>query len=222
MGIITVKKAKELLWLGRYSERVYTTIRTFFVGFDRMIDAPENLYVEFCKRIDVPDVYGSKDTFIRRYPFDLDNPDSILSNLYRAYDNGVLLRNEIGTETLAYIELAIADMKKAKFSNAPLIEMQSVLDHLLAFWGCVDDFIDDYKVRDMIKTGRRIERVDLYLRFEMPVESILREITKLKSRIEKTELWYEKSTLDSLLSMAQDDQIDYREGVRKIETMVEM
>ncbi|MDO5291788.1 MAG: alpha-E domain-containing protein [bacterium] len=222
MGIITVERAKQLLWLGRYSERVYTTVRTFFVGFDRMIDEQEDSYITFCKRIDVPDVYGSKEIFLSKYPFDLTNPDSILSNLNRAYDNAIILRNEIGSETLAYIEMAIYDMKKAQISKAPLIEMQSVLDHLLAFWGCVDDYIDDPKIRDIIKTGRRIERIDLYLRFELSNSSILRELTKLSSRIKKTELQYDKEQLDQLLLHAQNDTINYRQAISKIEGIVEM
>ncbi len=222
MGIITVEKAKDLLWLGRYSERVYTTIQTFFIAFDRLIEAEEEKYKEFCKRVDVPDVYGSKEVFLKNYPFDRDNPDSILSNLYRAYDNAVFLRHEIGSETLAYIELAIYDMKKAKDSKAPLIEMQTVLDHLLAFWGCVDDCIDSSNVRDMIKTGRRIERLDLYLRFEMDNDLLHREVTKLKSRIERTELKYDKEKLEYLVTMIEENHINYHEGVREIESLVEM
>lgn len=201
---------------------MYTTIRTFFVGFDRLIDETEYSYQEFCRRIDVPDVYGTKEEFLKRYPFDTENPDSILSNLYRAFDNAVVLRNEIGSETLAYIEMAIYDMKKARISNAPLIELQSVLDHLLAFWGCVDDYIDDACIRDIIKTGRRIERIDLYLRFEHNKDAILRELMKLQSRIAKTALSFDHSLLDSILQEVEQSPIPYRNALQKIECMVEM
>ena len=34
MGIISVENADHLYWLGRYTERVYTTIRVFFHIFD--------------------------------------------------------------------------------------------------------------------------------------------------------------------------------------------
>ena len=161
MGIISVEQTNRLFWLGRYSERVYTTLRLYYNSFDMMIDEITDSYTEFCRMVDIPDVYGSKEVFKENYPFDEDNPDSIFSNLNRAYDNAIVLREEIGSEALSYIQLAIYDMNKAKISRAPLIEMQRVIDNILAFWGIVDDSIDSEQVRNIIKTGKRIERIDL-------------------------------------------------------------
>ena len=45
------------------------------------------------------------------------NPDSIISNINRAYDNAIVLRESIGSETLSYIQLAIYDMNRAKLSS---------------------------------------------------------------------------------------------------------
>ena len=123
MGIISIEQKDRLYWLGRYSERVYTTLRLYSRSYDTMIDEITDSYQEFCKMIDIPNVYSSKDDFRKKYPFDETNPDSILSNLNRAYDNAIVLRESIGSETLSYIQLAIYDMNKAKVSSAPLIEM---------------------------------------------------------------------------------------------------
>ena len=95
MGIISVDRADRLFWLGRYTERVYTTIRLYSDSFDELIDGIADNYVDFCKMIDIPDVYGSKEVFEEKYPFDETNPDSIISNLNRAYDNAIELRDEI-------------------------------------------------------------------------------------------------------------------------------
>ena len=84
MGIISVEQTNRLLWLGRYSERVYTTLRLYSNSFDMMIDEITDSYAEFCKMIDIPDIYGSKAVFKEKYPFDEENPDSIFSNLNRA------------------------------------------------------------------------------------------------------------------------------------------
>ena len=142
MGIISVEQASRLYWLGRYTERVYSTIRMFFKSYDRMIDTDDNCYKEFCASVDIPDIYESKEEFLKRYPFDETNPDSIISNLNRAYDNAIVLRENISTEALSYIQLAIYEMCKAKESSAPLFELQHVLDEILAFWGNIDDRID--------------------------------------------------------------------------------
>ena len=107
MGIISIEQADRLFWLGRYAERVFTTLNLFFRSFDRMIDRNNDNYIDFCKNIDIPNIYSSKDDFLRRYPYDSENPDSIISNLNRAYDNAIVLRESIGSEALAYIQLAI-------------------------------------------------------------------------------------------------------------------
>ncbi len=107
MGIISVEQTNRLFWLGRYSERVYTTLRLYFNSFDSMIDKSAYDYKDFCRMIDIPDIYGTREAFREKYPFDESNPDSILSNLDRAYDNAVVLREEIGSETLSYIQLSL-------------------------------------------------------------------------------------------------------------------
>ena len=126
MGIISVDQADRLFWLGRYSERVYTTLRLYSKSFDSMIDEIADSYQSFCKMIDIPDIYGSKEVFQKAYPFDEANPDSIISNLLHAYDNAIVLREEIGSETLSYVQLAVYDMNRAKISRSPLIDMHRV------------------------------------------------------------------------------------------------
>ena len=51
MGIITVDKSDHLFWLGRYTERVYTTLKYYFQSADKMIDANPEYYGEFCRKI---------------------------------------------------------------------------------------------------------------------------------------------------------------------------
>lgn len=133
MGIISVEQANRLYWLGRYTERVYTTLRIYSRSFDMMIDEITDSFQDFCNSLDIPNIYISKEDFTRRYPFDAQNSDSIISNLNRAYDNAIVLRESIGSEALSYIQLAIYEMNRAAESNAPLIEMQRIVDNILAF-----------------------------------------------------------------------------------------
>lgn len=220
MGIISVEQTNNLLWLGRYSERVYTTLRLYSNSFDIMIDEITDSYKKFCEMIDIPDVYGSKEEFQRNYPFDETNENSIISNLNRAYDNAIVLREEIGSEALSYIQLAIYDMNKAKFSKAPLIEMQHVIDNILAFWGIADDSIDSSQVRNIIKTGKRIERVDLYARLGIKRSELIREIGRLAPRLEKSGMAYRKDKIDILKSLAQEEEINYYRMVYEVESIL--
>ena len=220
MGIISVDRADRLFWLGRYTERVYTTIRLYSDSFDELIDGIADNYVDFCKMIDIPDVYGSKEVFEEKYPFDETNPDSIMSNLVRAYDNAIELRDEIGSEVLSYIQLAIYAMNKAKISNAPLIELQYVIDNLLAFWGIVDDDIDSEMTRNMIKVGRRIERIDLYGRLHHTQKELQRQVARLIPRVERSGLAYDRDSLMLLKALVEDGEIDYYKIVSVAESIV--
>lgn len=220
MGIISVGQTNRLLWLGRYSERVYTTLRLYSNSFDTMIDEIADSYAEFCKMVDIPDIYGSKEVFREKYPFDGENPDSILSNLNRAYDNAIVLREEIDSEALSYIQLAIYDMNKARISRAPLIEMQRVIDNILAFWGIVDDSIDSEQVRNIIKTGKRIERIDLYARLGIERKELVREINRLVPRIARSGMEYREDKINVLKELVAEPEINYYRIVYEVETIL--
>lgn len=220
MGIISVEQANHLFWLGRYTERVYTTLRFYFPRFDSMIDETVDSYQAFCESIDIPNIYSSKEDFLRRYPFDADNPDSIISNLNRAYDNAIVLRESIGSEALSYIQLAIYDMNKAAVSKAPLIELQYLLDHILSFWGIADDQIDSEQVRNMIKAGKRIERIDMYARLKVSGEELVREVCRMIPRVERSGLVYDKEKLGQMKSLVENPDLDYYKIVSNVEAIV--
>ncbi len=102
MGIISIKSTDNLFWLGRYVERVFTTLRVFSEYYDKMIDKDENAYIDFCNKLGIENTYSYKQEFITKYLFDENDPNSVMSNLLCAYDNAVVMRNEISSETLSY------------------------------------------------------------------------------------------------------------------------
>ena len=221
MAILSAEHTNQLYWLGRYSERVYTTLREYAKRYDSMIELKDEDYSEFCRAQDIPNIYTSKEDFIRRYCFDDGDPNSIYSNLIRAYDNAIVLREEIGSETLAYIQLAVYAMNKAKISEAPLIQLQRVVDNIVAFWGMADDAIDNEAVRSMIKLGKRIERIDLYARMNMSPEELRREMKRLNLRINRTGLSYSTKKLAHLNYLVEMDDIPGNMVVEEIETLID-
>ena len=220
MGIISVEQADHLFWLGRYTERVYTTLRLYFPRFDSMIDETADSYQTFCESIDIPNIYSSKEDFLKRYPFDVENPDSIISNLNRAYDNAIVLRESIGSETLSYIQLAVYDINKAAVSKSPLIELQYLIDHIVSFWGIADDQIDSEQVRNMIKAGKRIERIDLYARLKASQEELVREVCRMIPRVERSGLVYDRDRLEELKRLVENPDLDYYRIVTNVETII--
>ncbi|MGN0513018.1 MAG: alpha-E domain-containing protein [Lachnospiraceae bacterium] len=220
MGIISVEQADRLYWLGRYTERVYTTLKMYSKSFDTMIDEITDSYEEFCKDIDIPNIYKDKEDFKKRYPFDPENPDSIISNLNRAYDNAIVLRESITSESLAFIQLAIYEMNKAAASRSPLIELMRVNDNLLAFYGIIDDQIDSENVRNIIKAGKRIERVDLYARLGVGRKELLREVHRMIPRVERSGLEYSKDKLKAVTALVEQENIDYYKIVDAVESIL--
>ena len=205
MTVLSHENSDRLLWLGRYSERVYTNLRSFAEKFDAMTGASD---------------YESKQAFTKNYCFDKNNPESIHFGLLRAYDNAIVLRDEIGSETFSYIQLALYEMNNAENSAAPLLQLQKVIDNIVAFWGMADDRIEDESIRGIIKLGKRIERVDLYARMKMSNNDICREVRRLSYRIAKTGLNYDKNNLAQINVIAKKENIDYAEIVRLVESLI--
>ena len=217
MGIISVEQLDRLYWLGRYVERVYTTTCLYSTRYDIMIDGDSASYADFCKNLDIPNIYTSAEDFRYTYAYSDKDENSIFSNLNRAYDNAIELRETIGSEALSYIQLAIYDMNKAKISDAPLIELQKVMDNLHAFWGVIDDEVDDDSCRNTMLIGKRVERIDLYGRLKLDQKAMVREVQRLSARIDRSAIHYQKSILDELLRLVNSETLDYYQIVQDVE-----
>ncbi|MDO4483009.1 MAG: alpha-E domain-containing protein [Clostridia bacterium] len=220
MGIVSTVNTDKLYWLGRYSERVYTTIRLFGESFDKIIDGDNEHIRLFCDSLDIPCDYTNPEDFVERYLFDAANPDSVISNLTRAYDNAMTLREEIGSECISYIQLAIYVMARLQGDESPMLGLQKILDHILSFWGLADDMIPDENVRNIIKTGKRVERLDLYARLHRPAGDIRREVHRLSVRISRTNLKYDSAHILKLNALAESDAVDYPAVLHLVEQLV--
>lgn len=220
MGIISVENTDRLYWLGRYTERVYTTIKVFEKRFDSMIDLDDLEYEKFCESQDIPNIYKSKEDFVARYCFSGEDENSIYSNLMRAYDNAVVLREEIGSESLSYIQLAIYAMNQAAISRSPIIGLQHVTDNIAAFWGMTDDDIEESSIRNMIRVGKLVERIDLYSRLKIFPEKIRKETRRLTNRIDKSTMRYNHKILAHVNYLVQLDELPFETLTEEIEKLV--
>ena len=222
MGIVSLTNTDKLYWLGRYSERVYTTIRLFGESFDHLIEGDVQSISAFCASLNIPNIYVSGDDFVERYLFDAENPDSVFANLTRAYDNAMTLREEIGSECVSYVQLAIYAMNSLRGSENPMFGLQKVVDDILAFWGLSDDIIPDENVRNIIKVGKRVERLDLYARLKLPKKDILREVRRLAVRISRTNLQYAQADIERLTALATAEKTAFDEIVALVDGLVKI
>lgn len=204
INTISAEQADRLYWLGRYVERVFSTLRLFNRSLDRMIDQNGDDYVDFCRRLSIPsEIYAGPEDFETRYLFDPANPDSIYANLSRAYDNAIVLRNFITTETMAYIQLALDQLQHGARADSAFLETQRVADWLLAFWGSVDDRVADVERRDLMKVGKYSERLDLLIRLDFPEYAVEALLPRLLSHTRRVEALLEKPVLEELRQMTE-------------------
>lgn len=208
MGAFTIEKANNLYWLGRYIERVFISITAYQDIFDRMIDGDQNAYHTFCKQLDIDDFYFNDAHFITSYLYDQENPDSIVSNLLRAYDNAVVLREEITSATLSYIQLASNVFEKMEFSEAPVLQLQRIKDDIFAFWGSVDETVDEIE-KNIIKCGKYVEQVDMYFRLGYDQNKLEKSISQLNYRILGLEKVFELEKTNQLLIEKTANYLDF-------------
>ena len=201
MGIISIKSTDNLFWLGRYIERVYTTLKIFTEYYDRMIDKDEKYYEDFCSKLGIANKYSYKQKFIRNFLFDENDPNSVMHNLLAAYDNAVIMRNELSSETMSYVQMAVDALEKDKYSNAPILKLQQVFDYIFAFWGSADDYVESETSRNILKFGRSVERLDLYTRFSYPPELVKKEFSILLNRLYKVGIECNVDATDRLISI---------------------
>ncbi|MDR0219932.1 MAG: alpha-E domain-containing protein [Lachnospiraceae bacterium] len=183
MGIISVDHSANLYWLGRYAERIYTTLYTFFGYYDKMLDQDKNCYKTFLKKLDIKDIYGDCDRFIRGYLYSegVEEPDdnSVDAAFDYLLDNALVLRHVIGSESLGYIHLATDAFRYSGHASHLRLALMPVLDYLLAFWGSIDDKLAHTEEGDILKCGKLIERLDLYFRFSYSHKRLRPEYDKL-------------------------------------------
>ena len=212
---ISSAKASRLFWLGRYAERVYLTLHMLRKHFDIMIDEDKDSYIVFCTKMGIENKYRSAEDFTKRYLFDLSNPESVINMLERVKDNAMMLREEIMTETLCYIELSIAHMNKPEVQNRGIEGLQRITDYMLAFWGSIDERIVNNQIRHSIKFGKYLESLDMHIRFDYPFNRIEEIFERMLHPIEKECYICDEMTLVTLKQHLTFD--DYKNiGVLKL------
>ncbi len=183
MGAITGININNLFWLGRYVERVFTTLNSFFKYADRFIEGGQAAYEKYLADINVPDIYKDSEDFFDRYVFDMSDENSIISNLDRALGNGIVLRDEIKTPSLSYLQMAMDKFKACRGTNKIRYDMLPVRDALYAFWGSIDNNMTNPDALRIIHLGKSVERVDMYLRLGYPSDDIFIQLDNLLKHV---------------------------------------
>lgn len=199
MDFISLSKSNRLFGLGRYYERVALSLQYMMNCYDAMIDTNSFDYEGYCRQQGIPNIYQDVEDFFQRYIFDMENPNSIRSAAELMLGNGMVLRESIGSSTLAYLQMAVYALDEGAGGEATGLQMLEVLDNIMAFRGSYDDFIADDNVRNIIKCGASVECISFALRTGYREENVPEELRKFIKRITRTKLQTSALALQSIL-----------------------
>lgn len=186
---ISTEHSSRIYWLGRYTERAFTTLKSLERLYDKVIDRDPKHYRKYLDCFGLNDTYGDYSTFFRSFIFDKNNSCSAAYSLERAYDNGIVLREEISTDSFAYLQLAKDKLKSAENTLQGLVvAMMPLEDILYGFYGCFIDHVYNEEIRDIFLCAKSIERVELYIRLKYRSEKIRSEFFRLCSFLERIPL----------------------------------
>lgn len=200
---ISTEHSSRIYWLGRYTERAFTTLKALERLYDKVIDRDPGHYKKYLECFGLNDTYGDYKKFFRSFIFDKNNSCSVKYSLERAYDNGIELREEISTDALAYLQLAKDKLKSAE--NAPqglVVALMPLEDILYGFYGCFTDHVYSEEIRDIFLCARYVERVELYIRLKYRPEKIISEFGRMCEFLERipenSPYRYNKNILENL------------------------
>ncbi len=186
---ISTEHSSRIYWLGRYTERAFTTLKSLERLYDKVIDRDPEHYKKYLDCFGLSDTYGDYKSFFHSFIFDKSNSCSAAYSLGRAYDNGIVLREEISTDSLAYLQLAKDKLKSAE--NAPqglVVAMMPLEDILYGFYGCFIDRVYNEEIRDIFLCAKSVERLELYIRLKYRSEKIRSEFERLCGFLERIPL----------------------------------
>lgn len=89
----------------------------------------------------------------------------------------------------------------AQASDAPLLDLQLIQDNIMAFKGCVDDFVESDAACNLIKCGISVERIDLYARLSYKLGRVRQEVHRLAARVNRTGAPYSQPDLKALVEL---------------------
>ncbi|MBK6089698.1 alpha-E domain-containing protein [Ruminococcus difficilis] len=222
MGTISLEHSNRLYWLGRYTERFFTTLKALGDLYDKMLDTQHG-YTDYLGCFGLADTYADNAAFLRSFLFDNANSNSAVYSLERAYDNGIVLREEISTTSLSFLQMAKDTLEKAQNSTNIRLSLLPLEDILYAFWGCINEHIYDDEIRNIIYIGKTVERLDLYMRMKYPYPIVEKEFIRLLKNLNRvprsTPFRYQTKPLSDLVEIL-GTEADYdRESKRAISSL---
>ena len=183
---ISPAKAHHLYWLGRYAERVSAQMHFLRHYYDLCLDeGHEDAIHQYCSKLHLPICTRDRDAFLVEHLFG-DQCGSLRHTLNCLNDNSIVLREELTTNTIAYVNLCVATLKHSDHKkDVNINSLQPISDYILAFWGSVLQYVTNGATLDMLFIGKRVEFIDMYSRFGEKHSRLAAEWRNMDRRLDR-------------------------------------
>ena len=183
---ISPAKAHHLYWLGRYAERVSAQMHFLRHYYDLCLDeGHEDAIHEYCSKLHLPICTRDRDAFLVEHLFG-DQCGSLRHTLNCLNDNSIVLREELTTNTIAYVNLCVSTLKHSDHKkDVNINSLQPISDYILAFWGSVLQYVTNGATLDMLFIGKRVEFIDMYSRFGEKHSRLAAEWRNMDRRLDR-------------------------------------
>ena len=183
---ISPAKANHLYWLGRYAERVSAQMHFLRHHYDLCLDeGHEDAIHQYCSKLNLPICTRDRDAFLVEHLFG-DQCGSLRHTLNCLNDNSIVLREELTTNTIAYVNLCVATLKHSDHKkDVNINSLQPISDYILAFWGSVLQYVTNGATLDMLFIGKRVEFIDMYSRFGEKHSRLAAEWRNMDRRLDR-------------------------------------
>jgi uncharacterized alpha-E superfamily protein len=169
--LLTANVANSMYWLGRYLERIESTLFEIDKAYDLIIDVDKNAGIELYKKFDIDLKYVTAIDFLDN-SFRGDHPANLSVMMQNARENAIISRANIDEsafgEIIALNDLFLAIQKSP--INIDYNDIDRALSLINEIWGahahrghrkCSDYFL---------KLGKLVEEVDFRIRFDRDVK----------------------------------------------------
>lgn len=213
MPVISPVKANHLFWLARYATRLHAQLHFLRVYYDRCLDeGQEDAIQEYCRRLSLPTCTEDRDDFLYHHLFS-NETGSLRYCLNCLNDNSIVLREELTTNAISYINLCVATLDHCQNSkNVNIIGIQPITDYILAFWGCVFQHVTSIPTLQMLSIGKHVEFIDIHTRFSLPYARIAAEWDNLDECLSLMDIVVEENNRKALAEIFSNEH-NYKNGL---------
>lgn len=178
--LLTANVANHLYWLGRYLERIESTLLEVVTTFDTIIDVDKAAGKKLFKRLEVDIKYKNANEFLYEGIFG-EHSSNIYTLIGYVRENAIISRAYIDTNAFGSIVDMSELLKQANndHMNIDCSFLEKLSSQISEIWGELSRKQDRNTSDYFIRLGKLVEKVDIHLRLKEVKPSLWLSWTRL-------------------------------------------